>query len=227
MPIPRTTARTARLVAGRLALLLGSAVPLAAQVEPLPGGSTGPAALAVTASAALFDLDAFEGGSDGGIWRYSGGMQFRGGIERSLRRDVAVGVAGSYARLPLRVQGGLCSGCAGEATVWQALATARLGGSRGIGFHSVLEGTAGVTGFTAFERGSDPSSAPGFTSGNSVAPTFGVSYGVGYTVQPRVDVSLVQEIGVMRYDPGASGTSSTPRFRSTRFTVRYALARPR
>mgnify|MGYP006146011941 CR=1 FL=1 len=49
---------------------------------------------------------------------------------------------------------------------------------------------------------------------------------VGYTLNPGLEISLVQEIGIFIYgsaDGAPSTATSTPRFNSTRLTLRYAL----
>ena len=182
----------------------------------------------VAASGALMNLGSFNGGAQGEEWRWGDGLQLRGALEQTLRRDIAVGIVGTYARLPITVFGGSCNGCSGEGTVWQALASARLGGGGGIGFHSVLEGVAGITGFGPFSRGRDASSVPGepTSAAQGMSPTIGVSYGVGYTITPGFDVNFGQDIGLIFYDVSELapvGASSRPQFRTTRLTLRYAF----
>ena len=201
----------------------------AAQVAPLPADRGTPAAW-VSVAGALVDLASFHGGEDGAVWNWGSGVQVRGTLERAIRRDMTVGVSGSYARLPLSVSGGACSGCRGDGTVWQAMGLFRLGGGGGVGFHSALEASAGVSGFTSFTRGSDPLSVPGplTTPHRSIVPSASVSYGVGYTLNPGLELTFVQELGIFFYGPSAaapSDASSTPRFQTTRLSLRYALNR--
>lgn len=207
-----------------LILLAGPAQTLAAQVVALPSAPTGRATW-VSGAGALFDIQRFHAGADGSQWAFGNAVQLRGAAEVSLRRDIAVGVAGTFASVPVTTLGGACDGCRGDAAVWQALATARLGGGGGIGFHTVLEGVAGVTGF------GDVSPAAGgsaVSAEQSFSPTIGVSYGAGYTVTRRFEVSFTQEIGLIFASEGAGApadASTRPRYNATRLTIRYGIGR--
>lgn len=203
-----------------------------AQVRPLPQARETTATW-VSASGALVDLQSFYGGAAGEAWNWGSGVQLRGTIERALRRDMSVGVAGSFARLPLTVSGGTCgSGCEGDGTVWTAMGVLRLGGGGGIGFHSAFEASAGAAGFTnlpgpgaQFQPG-DAGSGASTAAHSSIVPAVAAAYGVGYTLTPGLEISLVQEIGIFIYgaaDGAPSNGASTPRFNSTRLTLRYAL----
>ena len=198
------------------------------QVRRIPSAPSPRLATWGAASGALMTLGRFNGGAEGEEWAWGDGLQLRGALEQSLRRDIAVGIVGTYARLPITVLGGSCNGCRGDGVVWQALASARLGGGGGIGFHSVLEGVAGITGFGPFSRGRDESSVPGepTSAAQSMSPTIGVSYGVGYTINPGFEVNFGQDIGLIFYDVSdlaPAGAAGRPQFRTTRLTLRYAF----
>lgn len=209
--------------------LVLAADPVGAQVVEIPSDA-GRKPTWVSLSGGLYDMQDFHGGDDGGYWSWGDGVQLRGSIERSIRRDMTVGLTGGFARLPLTNSGGACSGCEGDATIWQAMGTLRLGGGGTIGFHSVFEASAGAAGFANIERGTDPLSFPGnvTTPEHDVVPAFSAAYGAGYTLTRGLEISLVQEIGIFMYEPAdaaPSSAGSTPRFRSTRLTLRYALGR--
>jgi hypothetical protein len=215
--------------AALLALAPLAARPLAAQVVPVPPSSAG-SPVWVSLSGALYDVQSFAGGVDGADWNWGSGVQARGTVERALRRDMAVGIAGSYARLPLTATGGACNGCEGNATVWTAMGTLRLGGGGGIGFHSVFEASAGAAGFANFTRGSDPSSVPGppTSAAHGIVPAIAAAWGAGYTLTRGLELSFVHEVGIFFYRPAdgaTSGSSSTPRFNATRLTLRRAISR--
>lgn len=229
--VPAAPARVALMLA---AVML--AAPLhrsAAQVQPLPQARPAPVTW-VSASGALLDVQSFYGGAAGEAWNWGSGVQLRGTLERALRRDMTVGLAGSFARLPLTVSGGGCNPCEGDGTVWTAMGVLRLGGGGGIGFHSAFEASIGAAGFTnlpepgpLFEL--DAGTAVGTRQAaahSSVVPAVAAAYGVGYTLNPGLEISLVQEIGIFIYgsaDGAPSTATSTPRFNSTRLTLRYAL----
>ena len=210
-------------------VLVATAHTAAAQVRPLPEAGQAPVTW-VSASGALLDVQSFYGGAAGEAWNWGSGVQLRGTIERALRRDMTVGVAGSFARLPLTVSGGTCGTCEGDGTVWTAMGVLRLGGGGGIGFHSAFEASAGAAGFTNLPGRSDTVFPEG-TAGNgkahsSIVPAVAAAYGVGYTLNPGLEISLVQEIGIFIYgtaDATPSNGTSTPRFDATRLTLRYAL----
>lgn len=202
---------------------------LAAQVKPLPAARPDPVTW-VSASGALFDPQSFHGGAEGEGWAWGSGVQLRGTVERALRRDMTAGVAGSFARLPLTIVGGACNGCQGDGTVWTAMGVLRLGGGGGIGFHSAFEVSAGAAGFTNFSVGSGATGVrnAATTAHSSIVPAVAAAYGVGYTLNPGLEISLVQEIGIFIYgtaDAAPSNATSTPRFQSTRLALRYALGR--
>lgn len=223
MPRTRTTALA-------VALLLAPAV-LAGQPAEVPRAPAGPP-IWVSAGVGYFSLAGFDDAGHGGSWQWDDAFQLRATAERSLRRDITLGVAGTFARLPYAISGGTCHGCRGDGTVWQALASIRLGGGGGVGFHSVLEGAVGATGFTSFERGTDVSSMPGNPSpAQSVVPTASITYGAGYTINPGLEVNFVQDLGFVFYDSEAGGTGApvggsgngTPRFGVSRLTLRYII----
>lgn len=232
MPIPRSSYVAALVLAA--AAHAAFAPTAAAQVRPLPDARQ-PAATWVSASGALVDLQSFYGGANGEAWNWGSGVQLRGTIERALRRDMTVGLAGSIARLPLSVSGGTCaSECTGDGTVWTAMGVLRLGGGGGIGFHSAFEASAGAAGFTNLPEQSAVFSPLDAGTGsttrtaahNSIVPVVAAAYGVGYTLNPGLEISLVQEIGIFIYgtaDAAPSNGTSTPRFNATRLTLRYAL----
>ena len=188
---------------------------IAAQVQPLPDPRTTPVTW-VSASGALIDMQSFYGGANGEAWNWGSGVQLRGTLERALRRDMTVGLAGSFARLPLTVSGGGCNPCEGDGTVWTAMGVLRLGGGGGIGFHSAFEASVGAAGFTnlpgpgvlfAPDAGSSGSEAH-----SSIVPAVAAAYGVGYTLNP----------GSRSRSCRRSASSSTaPRM------ARRAMARPR
>lgn len=212
-------------------VLVATAHTAAAQVRPLPEAGQAPVTW-VSASGALLDVQSFYGGAAGEAWNWGSGVQLRGTIERALRRDMTVGVAGSFARLPLTVGGGSClSACEGDGTIWTAMGVLRLGGGGGIGFHSAFEASAGAAGFMNIpgpgaEFGPGDSGSADGEAHNSVVPVVAAAYGVGYTLNPGLEISLVQEIGIFIYgtaDGAPSNGTSTPRFNATRLTLRYAL----
>lgn len=185
----------------------------------------------VSGSVALFNLQSFAGGRDGGEWDFDAGPQFRIGVERDIRYDMTLGLAASYIRLPLFVSGGRCNGCAADASLWQGMATLRLGHPDFRGFSSAFEFSGGVTGFASFAREEDASPVQGepTESFRDIVAAVAASYVLGYGIWQGFDVSLVQEVGILFYDtaPEAPSSTSIPRFTATRVHLRYVLPRRR
>lgn len=186
----------------------------------------------ISGSVALVNLQSFAGGRDGGEWDFDAGPQFRVGVERDIRYDMTLGLAASYIRLPIFVSGGRCSGCAGDASIWQGMAVLRLGDPDFRGFESAFEFSAGVTGFASFARDDDdasPVQGQPTESFRNFVPAVAASYVLGYGIWQGFDVSLVQEVGILFYDtaPEAPSSTSIPRFTATRVHLRYVLPRRR
>jgi hypothetical protein len=209
-----------RRVTLALILLASASVPASAQerLPRLPARASAWTSLSV----GLFQLqDMYDPGSNS-AWDFGNIVQFRGSLERDLQRGTSVGIVGTYARAPLTYVGAECAaGCNADAGVWQALAMFRLGGG-GFGFHQVIELEAGVTGFSNFTQQDGGGLAPGTV----VDPTFTIGYGLGYSLGPSMQLTLVQEVGLLvhrRGDRPAGDESNMPRAWATRIGLRYGL----
>lgn len=196
-----------------------SARPAVAQV-PLP-----PRAPAVNAwtsvSVGLYDLQRMFDPSSGSAWDFGNIVQFRGTLERGLRRGLSVGAAATYARAPLTYDGPDCGLCDADVAIWQALGFLRIGGG-GVGLHQVIELAAGVTGFGEFRERDGGDLAPE----TSVNPTVSIGYGLGYALSPSSQLILLQEVGLMvhrRGDRPAGDESNMPRTYVTRIGLRFGL----
>ena len=125
-------------------------------------------------------------------WDFDTNWQIRGTLEREVASRVAVGVAFSYARLPLTYaspSGSSCSRCAADATVTTYGALARFGG--GPGFHQVAEVFIGALRYDRFEQVSPRVELPPSSGNTDFA--FGLGYGFGYSLAEDWQVVLVQE----------------------------------
>jgi len=125
-------------------------------------------------------------------WDFDTNWQIRGTLERELGSRVAVGVAFSYARLPLTYSSptsATCTRCAADATVTTYGGLVRFGG--GPGFHQVAEVFVGALRYGTFEQ-LDPRVKLAPESGNTDF-AFGLGYGFGYGLAEDWQVVLVQE----------------------------------
>jgi hypothetical protein len=201
-----------------LIVLTAAAAPSRAQVR-FPARPAGPHAW-TSLSIGLYQLqNMFDPASNSG-WDFGNIVQFRGTLERDFRRSTSVGVAVTYARAPLTYDGVDCPFCDADVALWQALALFRIGG--GIGLHQVIELGAGVTGFSNFQQRGGGRLAPGTV----VDPTFSIGYGLGYSLSPTTQFTLLQEVGLMvhrRGDRPAGDESNMPRTYATRIGLRFGL----
>lgn len=125
-------------------------------------------------------------------WDFDTNWQIRGTLEREVGSRVAVGVAFSYARLPLTYSSTVsatCTRCAADATVTTYGGLVRFGG--GPGFHQVAEVFIGALRYASFEQVS-PGGRLAPESGN-MDFAFGLGYGFGYSLAEDWQVVLVQE----------------------------------
>lgn len=125
-------------------------------------------------------------------WDFDTNWQLRGTLEREVASRVAVGLAFSYARLPLTYSttvGTSCVQCAADATVTAYGGLVRFGG--GPGFHQVAEVFIGALRYDNFEQVS-PRTKLVPASGNTDF-AFSLGYGFGYSLAEDWQVLLVQE----------------------------------
>ena len=125
-------------------------------------------------------------------WDFDTNWQLRGTLEREVTTRVGVGLAFSYARLPLTYRtavGATCSPCAADATVTTYGGLARFGG--GPGFHQVAEVFIGALRYDNFEQVSPRAKLPPASGNTDFA--FSLAYGFGYSLAEDWQVVLVQE----------------------------------
>ena len=205
-----------------LALLLLAAAPAAAAAQvPFPRRASEPPAW-TSLSVGLFQVQNIYDPESNSGWDFGNIVQFRGTLERTFARGTSFGVAATLARAPLSYTGPECALCDADLTLWQALALFRLGGGAGFGLHQVIELTAGVTGFSNFSRRDGGAIGPGTV----VDPTFKIGYGLGYSLSPNAQFTLLQEVGLMIHRRGerpAGDESNVPRTYATRIGLRFGL----
>jgi hypothetical protein len=153
-------------------------------------------------------------------WDFGNIVQFRGTLERDFQRGTSLGVALTYAKAPLTYNGPDCSQCDADVALWQALALFRIGG--GIGLHQIIEIGAGLTGFSNFQR----RGAEALAARSVIDPTISIGYGLGYSLSPNTQFTLLQEVGLMVHRRGtrpAGDESNVPSTYATRLGLRFGL----
>ena len=213
-----------------LALLLLTAQSAGAQLASLRTRSE-PMAF-ISAGAGLYQLSRIVDASTEADWRFGATIQYRAAVELALRNQSAFGVAGTYARVPLRYYeispSAACSPCDANATVWTALAFFRAGG--GEGFHQIIELGIGATGYQDFETEDGDPLPPGpewaAKSKPDIDITLSVGYGFGFGFGKRTQIFLVQSADQSLHQSGGNseieGSSSVQHY-VTRVGVRYGI----
>lgn len=178
----------------------------------------------ISLGAGFLQAASIRDGSTNADWLFDGSIQYRGSIEYALRNQAALGIAVTYARVPLEYRGrglfGSCSGCEADATIWTAMAIFRMGG--GEGFHQVIELGIGATGYQDFESENGESLPP---AEPDMDVTISVGYGFGYGFGKRTSIFLVQAADQslhQRGGPENDGTTSVQHY-VTRIGLRYGL----
>ena len=125
-------------------------------------------------------------------WDFDAGFALRGTLEREVATRVGVGLAFSYARLPLTYNSlgasSQCAPCAADATVSSYGGVIRMGG--GPGFHQVIEVFVGALRYGNFEQ-HEPRGALAPKANTDFA--FGAGYGFGYSLANDWQIVLVQD----------------------------------
>jgi hypothetical protein len=194
----------------------------AAQILQLPGKRRD--VLWTTAWAGYYDPGSIADGRTSSDWLFSDGLAWRGTLEYGLAGGSAIGVVGTFARLPLEVRsrtGAQSRDADGDILSLQALFHA--GG--GAGLHQVIEVSAGVIEFRNF-RAKDSGEELGPPDGDRDL-TFALGYGFGFGIAGRAQVALVQDFGYTFHqrDGLPASSSRTTMHRSTRIGLRLGFGR--
>jgi hypothetical protein len=191
-----------------------------AQILQLPGKR--PNVLWATAWAGYYDPGSIADGRTNTDWLFSDGLGWRATLEYGLSGGSAIGLLGTFARMPLEVRSrssGTSRDADGDILSLQALFHA--GG--GAGFHQVVEVSAGVIEFRNF-RADGSAEQLGPLDGDRDL-TFSLGYGFGFGVSPRAHVELVQDFGYTFHqrDGLPASSSRTTMNRSTRIGLRLGF----
>ncbi|HEU4997194.1 MAG TPA: hypothetical protein VFT29_20395 [Gemmatimonadaceae bacterium] len=158
-------------------------------------------------------------------WDFGSGPQWRASLEMPMGfGGTTVGLVGTIAKMPLIYNGSAlstnsCAGCDADATVSQVMANVRMGG--GLGFHQVVDLSAGTTMFSNF-RASNGGAKLG-TGKMTQDFTFAVAYGFGYGMSPRTQFFFTQEFALLFLPRVAGSNSNTAQQATLRLGARYGL----
>jgi hypothetical protein len=206
-----------------LAFALGVTVITAdafAQILQLPGKRRD--VLWATVWAGYYDPGSIADGRTSSDWLFSDGLAWRGTLEYGLGGGSAIGLLGTFARMPLEIRsrvGASSRDADGDILSLQALFHA--GGSAGL--HQVIEVSAGLVEFRNF-RAKDSGEKLGPPDGDRDF-TFALGYGFGFGISSRAHIALVQDFGYTFHQrEGLPASSSrTTMNRSTRVGLRLGF----
>jgi hypothetical protein len=192
----------------------------AAQILQLPGKRGH--VLWTSAWAGYYDPGSFADGRTSTDWLFADGLAWRGTLEYGIGGGSAIGIMGTFARLPLEVRSRVneqSREADGDILSLQAL----FHSGAGVGLHQVIEVSAGLVEFRNF-RSKDSGEQLGPPDGDRDF-TFALGYGFGFGISARAQIALVQDFGYTFHQrEGLPASSSrTTMNRSTRIGVRLGF----
>jgi hypothetical protein len=177
----------------------------------------------VSGSIGLFNGNDVSDGETGSTWDFgrASNPQYRLSVEKAVGRTSSIGLTGTYLRAPFTYDGPSCSRCAAHLDVATLGASFHLGG--GVGLHQVLEASAGALQYLNLKRDSDGSKLE--PTGGNIDPYFTFGYGFGYSINPSMQVSVVQDFGLAIHERTGltSEDSNTLTQRTLRLNFRYGF----
>ena len=184
-----------------------------------------------TVGVGLFNANDVSDGELGTTWDFgrASSAQFRASLEKAVGRNASVGATGTYAHVPFVytkpgadvLMEPYCDGCDAHMNIVTLGASFHYGG--GIGLHQVIEASAGALQYRDLKAdGIGTKLAP--VDGN-IDPYFTFAYGFGYSLNPNMQASVVQEFGLAIHEGGglSSDQSNTLRNRAIRINLRYGF----
>ena len=177
----------------------------------------------------LYGANDVSDGATNSTWDFGRGTdwQYRAAIEKVLQSQFSVGGVLTYVNVPFVYSGPNCAaGCDAHLDLTSIGASFHAGG--GTGLHQVLEVSAGALLYRNLTRDSDKAKlAP---TGGNTDPYFTFGYGFGYTFNPAMQLSVVQDYGLALHErtPDQSNAlSNTLTQRTTRLNFRIGFGAQR
>ncbi len=174
-------------------------------------------------SVGLFGANGVSDGATNSTWDFGEGTswQFRAALEKALQNQFSLGGVLTYVDVPFVYSGASCGRCDAHLDLTSLGVSFHAGASQGL--HQVLEVSAGAAMYRNLTRDSDGAKlAP--TDG-SVDPFFTFGYGFGYSFNPTMQVSIVQDYGLVLHERKglANNESNTLTQRTTRLNFRMGF----
>ena len=174
-------------------------------------------------SVGLYGANGISDGASNSTWDFGEGTswQYRAALEKALQNQFSLGGVLTYVDVPFVYVGDSCGRCDAHLDLTSLGVSFHAGGSQGL--HQVLEVSAGAAMYRNLTRDSDGAKlAP--TDG-SVDPFFTFGYGFGYSFNPTMQVSIVQDYGLVLHERTglANNESNTLTQRTTRLNFRMGF----
>ncbi len=220
-----------RRIAIGFIMVVACAESLSAQ-RRIPGVRGGEPAAWISGGIGFFTGNGVNDGRTQSTWDFgsSTNFQYRASLEKTIANQSSFGLMGTYVRVPFVYTstavvppsgGATCGSCEAHLDMMTLSATFHAGG--GVGFHQVIEASAGVAQYSSLTRDSDGAElAP---SGGNLDPIFSFGYGFGYGLSQNTQIDLVQDYGIALHEKSglANGVSNTNTVRTLRFTARFGF----
>ena len=204
------------------ALLVAAAQPADAQVRRRAPVVTAPSMWG-TVGIGLYGANGISDGASNSTWDFGEGTtwQYRAAIEKALQNQFSLGAVLTYVDVPFVYSGPSCARCDAHLDLTSIGASFHAGGSQGL--HQVLEVSAGATMYSNLRRDSDNAELE--PTGTNIDPFFTFGYGFGYSFNPTMQVSIVQDYGLVLHErTGLSNSqSNTLTQRNTRLNLRMGF----
>jgi hypothetical protein len=205
-----------------IALLVAAAQPADAQVRRRAPVVTSPSMWG-SVGIGLYGANGISDGASNSTWDFGEGTtwQYRAAIEKALQNQFSLGAVLTYVDVPFVYSGPSCARCDGHLDLTSIGASFHAGGSQGL--HQVLEVSAGATMYSNLRRDSDNAELE--PTGTNVDPFFTFGYGFGYSFDPTMQVSIVQDYGLVLHERTGltNSQSNTLTQRSTRLNFRMGF----
>jgi hypothetical protein len=187
----------------------------------------------VSAGIAAFSADGINDGSTGSAWDFAGtNAQYRASIEKAIQNQTSVGITLGYIDMPFTYYGGAlvggdavgpnsCAQCDAHMKIYSLGLSLHVGG--GLGFHQVLEASAGVNHYRDFKRDADGGALEPL-DGNT-DPAFSFGYGFGYNFSKSQEIFAIQDYGLALHERTGlqNNQSNTLTTRTTRIGYRMGF----
>lgn len=172
----------------------------------------------------VYSANGISDGATNSTWDFGNGTdwQYRAALEKELQNQFSLGGVVTYVNVPFVYSGPNCGGgCDAHLDLTSVGASFHAGGGQGL--HQVIEVSAGAAFYRNLTRDSDKFKlAP---TGGNTDPFFTFGYGFGYTFNPTMQLSIVQDYGLALHERTGltNDQSNTLTQRTTRLNFRMGF----